>query len=85
MTANNSPIERYSLGNSPVTIRYSLAFEIEEARAAAGLSRAEFEALPGVPGWGWSKSDVVVWHRYHRLVKAVAEHAEAQAAKRRRR
>lgn len=85
MTANGSPIERYSLGNSPVTIRYSLAFELEEARAAAGLSRAEFDALPGVPGWGWSKSDAVVWYRYHKLVPTVAEHAAVQAAKRRRR
>jgi hypothetical protein len=53
-------------------------FEEAEARVFAGVSLAEFDAMPGVPDWcnedrPISKSDVVAHYRLHMLIDAVRD------------
>lgn len=56
-------------------LTYSLEFEEREAAAAAGMSYAEFLALPGIDDWidpdhpTDSKASVIVWYRNHQLVE----------------
>lgn len=62
----------------------SLRFEELNARVAAGMTQAEYDALPGSPRWaagGMSKADVLIWHRANEYLKAVADDKAARKAK----
>lgn len=78
MLVNGYSIEEYPLPRSSLRIRTTSAFDQEEARIAAGLSRSEFEELPGDPEWimddapiSLSKADVLVAAYYRRLLEVV--------------
>lgn len=73
---------------SAVTIRYSPDFEANEARIFAGLSVAEFEAMPGTPRWcdeahPISKSSILAQYQLHILIAAVRDDAERKKKVRR--
>lgn len=69
-------------------ISYNLAFEEQLARIWAGLSEAEYAALPGAPRWvdpetgGRSKAEVLVLYRMNNRIGAVSQ--DAAAARKRR-
>lgn len=75
---------------APATITYTLEFEEAQARAAAGLSYDEYQALPGTPLWidennpVWSKSHYLIWYRKSQQIPAVASDAQVRAAERKR-
>jgi len=89
--ANGYPIGDHSYLKSPLTVTYSAAFEREEARIAAGLTREQFEALPGDPQWvdpnnpTLSKAEVLVYYRMHNVIRSVAEDVRAREMNRKRR
>lgn len=78
MMVNGYPIDQYPFPPSRVRFSTSSAFNAEEARIESGLSRAEFEALPGDPEWideddpiQISKADVLVASYFRKLVEIV--------------
>jgi hypothetical protein len=85
--ANGQEIEEYRLDKPPIAIVHAGAFEEIEARTMAGLSQAEYDALPGTPEWitdsgpSISKSHVVAFARMKRRIEAVYYHAQAKASK----
>lgn len=77
--ANNQPIENFYMPPSAVKISYSIEFEEESARILYGLSRKDYETLPGTPDWsfgGISKCHVLQFYRMNKLMQAVAEYAQ---------
>jgi hypothetical protein len=57
-----------------------MAYELEQARLYAGLSAAEFDALPGTPAWAkgsdWrTKSHILILYRMSNAIPAVAQDA----------
>jgi hypothetical protein len=77
---NGYPIEQYPFPRSRLRVKTPDAFDWEEARISAGFTRAEFESLPGDPGWisindniKMSKADVIMSHHYRRLLNMVQE------------
>lgn len=86
MQANGDDIRTYPLDRTPVYIEYSLYFEAERARVQAGLSLAEFNALPGSPEWCTdaspvSKCDLIAFMRLDQLVNLVMQDAALKKAK----
>lgn len=81
---NGSPIDSYIFLPSPATIHYSMAFEEQETRAAAGLTFDEYMRLPGIPLWidpdnpVWSKSHYIIWFRMSRRIPAAQSDAQAR-------
>lgn len=65
-----------------------MAFEEESARIAAGLTREEYDALPGTPDWvdpnspSRSQCDIVAHFRLDNLLRAVMDDASARKARR---
>lgn len=61
---------------------------MEQARIYAGLSMAEWDALPGVPEWidperhARSKSHILVLYRMSNAIPAAANDAQAREAER---
>ncbi len=64
-----------------VKISYSLSMEEQLARVWAGMSDAEYQALPGAPRWvdhetgTRSKCEVVMLYRMNSRIAAVSEDA----------
>lgn len=63
-----------------MAIRYTLQFELQQARIAEGLTAKEFEALPGTPAWctaenPYSKSHALMRYRLGERIPAVAQDA----------
>lgn len=84
--ADFADIEFYSLEKGSVQIGYNIAFELQEARVAAGISISEFDAMPGIPMWmkptdSMSKCHLLVWFRKHRLVEAAQNSAQIRESK----
>lgn len=87
ITANGNPIQSWRLDRTPVRIRASFAFEEESARLHMGLSKAEYDALPGTRDWigeegQLCKADVVAFYRATILIPAVMSDAQVRAMKR---
>ncbi len=67
-----------------------MAYELEQSRLYAGLTAAEFDALPGAPEWcteatGWrSKCHILLLYRMSNVIPAVVNDAAAKAMNRRR-
>ena len=84
VTANGAPIDDYNFRPTAATISYTLAFEQEQARVYAGMSAAEYDALPGTPMWidpekgGRSKCHVLVLYRMSQYIPAVGQDAQAR-------
>lgn len=81
MKANGEPIRDYHFRPAAATITYTMAYEQEQARIYAGMSVAEYDALPGTSAWidpeigGRSKSDLVMLYRMSNTIPAVANDA----------
>lgn len=88
--ADGSPIDDYHFRPSVTTITYTMAYELEQARLYAGMTIAEFDALPGSPMWctestGWrSKCHILLLYRMSKVIPAVAEDASAKEMERNR-
>jgi len=87
---NGAPIDDYHLKPAPATITYTLEFEEAQARAAAGVSYDEYQALPGTPMWidrdnpVWSKCHYLIWYRRSQQIPAVSSDAHARSLERKR-
>lgn len=86
MTAQGRPIQDYSFRPAAATITYTLAYEEEQARIAAGMSITDYDALPGSPMWinpetgGRSKCHIILLYRMAQYIPAVANDAQARKA-----
>jgi hypothetical protein len=82
--SNGQPITEYSFRPAAASITYTLAFEEEQARIAAGMSITEYDQLPGTPMWtdpvqgGRSKCHIVMLYRMAQYIPAVAQDASAR-------
>lgn len=90
MTVNGSPINEYRFLPSPGTIMYSLGFEMQQARIAAGLSLSEWDTLPGDPIWTTDdqplcKAEVLIWFRMAQRIPAVSNDLQARDMQRKQR
>lgn len=71
-------------------ISYTMVYELEQARLYAGLTAAEFDAMPGTPEWcteetGWrSKCHILLLYRMSNRIPAVVEDAAAKDMERKR-
>ena len=77
---NGYPIEEYPFPQSNLRVSTTYAFDWEESRISAGLTRSEFESLPGDPRWvtindqiKMSKADVIISAYYRKLLKIVQD------------
>lgn len=89
VTVNKIDIHQYVLPHDPVVIDFDLALEEHQARIFMGLSIAEYNDMPGVPGYcdenqPVSKCHVLAMYRLTRLIGAVRDDVNAKAAKKRR-
>ena len=80
VTANRSDILRYGLEPGPVAIRYTLTYELQQARIAEAMTIEEFNSLPGTPAWctpdkPYSKSHALMLYRLGERIPAVAQDA----------
>ena len=81
VSAENQLLEKYVLEKGPLQIGYNLAFELQEARQASGISVVEYEHLPGTPLWltpdtSMSKCHLLVWFRKHKRIEAALNSAQ---------
>lgn len=85
--ARGEDIDQYRLDQPAIEIIHRGAFEEVEARTIAGLSQAEYDALPGTPDWltdegpTISKSHVVAYARLKRRIEAVYIDAQQKQQK----
>jgi len=84
---NGNPIEEYRFLPSPGTVMYSLGFEMQQARVAAGLSLHEWDTLPGDPIWTsdvqpMCKAEVLIWFRMAQRIPAVSNDLQARETQR---
>lgn len=75
--------------NTYAQVSYNLNYELQEARIAAGVSLAEFAAMPGIPYWlteeqQMCRADLLVWYRYRQYQEAVLSNLQAAELERRR-
>ena len=82
-------LDTYRFERPPIDITYSLAFQEQEARIAAGISGEDWLKMPGTPQWctletGYSKSHILIWHRMSLKIPAAQQDAAMQKLKRKR-
>lgn len=90
MMAGSRPASKYPLKRAAISIQFSISYEQHAARQAAGLSLAEYHALPGTPLWkndgdAWSKAEVIAWYRMSQLIPAIQQDAQMRESERRNR
>ena len=77
---NNVPLDQYPIsGGVNVNITYSEDFSSWEAATAAGCDMWKWE-IGEYPSWFRAK--VIIWHKYHTLIKTHTEDAVSRASKR---
>ena len=84
---NGSPADHYQFRPAAASITYALAFECEQARIYAGMSIAEWDALPGTRQWippsgGRSKCDLLILYRMSQFIPAAANDAQGREMER---
>lgn len=83
---NGAPADEYHFRPAAASISYSIEYEFEMARIHAGLSIAEWDALPGTRMWlnggGRSKSDLLILYRMSNFIPAAASDAQARESER---
>ena len=81
----STPVHQYRLSSTPTQVTYSLDFELERARLEYGLTKMEFESLPGTREWVTEdqplcKCDVLAVYRINQLLPVVfADMAQRRA------
>ena len=81
MKVDGNPIDEYRVRPSIASISYTIGYELEQARLYAGLTAAEFDAMPGTPEWctemtGWrSKCHILMLWRMSNTIPAVMQDA----------
>lgn len=69
---------------------YSLGFEMQQARTAAGLSLVEWDDLPGDRIWTTDtqpicKAEVLIWYRMAQRIPAVSNDLQVREMQRKQR
>lgn len=85
MKVNGAPHNEYAFRPAAATITYSLEYELECARIFAGMSLAEWEALPGTRQWlklgeQRCKADLLILYRMSNFIPAASSDAQARAS-----
>ena len=84
--AGMTPIHEYRFSRPPIEVTYSLEFELERARLDYGLTKSEYDVLPGTRAWMTEtdtlcKCDVLAVFRINQLIPLVFADAAARRAK----
>ncbi len=84
---NGSSADSYNFRPSAASITYSLEYESEMARVFAGLSIAEWSAMPGTRQWipptgGRCKCDILILYRMSNFIPAAANDAQSREMER---
>lgn len=82
---NGAPIGEYQYRPSVVQVQYSPVYEYERARVFAGMSIAEWDALPGTPLWangGRSKCDLIMLYRMSNDIPSAINDAQSREMER---
>jgi hypothetical protein len=68
------------------SVTYAESYELEQARVYAGISIAEFDALPGTPEWMQSgersKAHILVLYRMSNAIPAAVSDAQSREMER---
>lgn len=68
------------------TVQYSSTYEQEQARVYAGMSAAEYDALPGSPDWAVdgqrTKAHILVLFRMSNAIPAAISDAQGRESER---